>query len=139
MRPQQGLSNQIKSNTDRSLGSNRNDCKLFGGARPKIIKAPKLRVITSTKHIIDVISTVIRSFNPIWHFFDTHQKCPLKREKNCTFCAMRSLSQWLNQQKREPSIHPHELQIQEETIEVNCKIDMLVLYKPITAIEFRKK
>ena len=52
---------------------------------------------------------------------------------------MRSLSQWLNQQKREPSIHPHELQIQEETIEVNCKIDMLVLYKPITAIEFRKK
>ena len=112
-------------NTDDRLSSENKNAKLIGGGRPKIVKAPKLRIITSPNNYINIISTVIRSINNIWYLYDEHNKCPMKSEGNCTFCAMRSLSQRLNQQKREPSIQPHELLMQEDKIEVNCTTDML--------------
>ena len=90
--------------------------KLLGGARPKIVKPPKLRVTSSSNNIINTISMVIRSLNPVWSIYDTHQKCRLKKSENCTFCAIRSLSQRLNEPKREKSIQPHELHLQEEII-----------------------
>ena len=86
-------------NTDDRCGSENKNAKLIGGGRPKIVKAPKLRIITSPNHMINIISTVIRSINNIWYLYDEHNKCPMKSEGNCTFCAMRSLSQRLNQQK----------------------------------------
>ena len=64
--------------------------KLLGGGRPKIVKAPNLRVITTSSNIIITIATLIRSLNTLWSIYDTHQRCRLG---SCKFCAIRSLSQ----------------------------------------------
>ena len=100
--------------TTTATDSDQQNMKLLGGGRPKIVKAPKLRVITPSSNMMNTISIVIRSLNPLWPIYDTHHKCRLRQFENCTFCAMRSLSQKLNEPKREKSIQPHELQLQEE-------------------------
>ena len=99
--------------------------KMYGGGRPKKVKAPKLRVVSCENDMISTISTIIRSLNHVWGVFDNHKKCQMKDDFNCTFCAVRSLSIRLNQPKREASVRPYELLMQEQIFDNTGPSDML--------------
>ena len=92
-----------------NISINKDYIKLQGGGRPKLIKPPKIRVISPGHEMINTVSSIFRSFNKYWFAFDNHSKCLYKGKNSCTFCAYRSLSQRLNQPKRESHIMPYEL------------------------------
>ena len=103
--------------------------RLCGGGRPKVIKPPKIRVLSPENRRINVLGTIFRSFNKYWFLYDHHEKCPFIEGVCCEFCSIRSISQRLNERKREPFIQPHEIQNVEEDVHLddllgNCIIKM---------------
>ena len=104
--------------TDYVFMKNEENIKLNGGGRPKIIRPPKIRIISPGNKMINTLGSVFRTLNDYWFLFDDHKKCNYREENPCTFCAFRSLSQRLNQAKREPSIQPYELMMQTEIFEL---------------------
>ena len=84
-------------------------CKLLGGGRPRIVKAPKLRTLAPGNKCFNVLGSIFRSLEKHLFLYDHHTKCQFVADKYCNFCAMRSISQRLNQRKREPFIEAHEI------------------------------
>ena len=80
---------------------------LKGGARPKKVKVPKLRIVESVPQY-EAITNHLRGFSEYWHHYDNHQVCGF--EKKCAFCTCRSISMRISGLKREPSIKPRELE-----------------------------
>ena len=81
---------------------------LNGGARPKKVKVPKLRIIESHTPEYELITNHLRGFSEYWHLYDNHPVC--NYDENCSFCLSRSISMRINGLKREPSIKPRELE-----------------------------
>ena len=81
---------------------------LKGGARPKKVKVPKLRIVESQEAEHEAITNHVRGFSEYWHHYDNHPVCGF--DEKCTFCLVRSISMRISGLKREPSIKPRELE-----------------------------
>ena len=77
---------------------------LKGGARPKKVKVPKLRIVESQKPEHEVMTNHVRGFSEYWHRYDNHPVCSF--DLKCAFCLVRSISMRISGLKREPSIKP---------------------------------
>ena len=83
--------------------------KLLGGGRTKIVKPPKIRILAPENKEMYILGSIFRSFKNYWNIYDYHMKCEIINNRVCKFCSIRSLSQRLNERKREPYIQPHEI------------------------------
>ena len=99
-----------------------NDMRLLGGGRgrPKIIKPPKLRILAPCNEWLNMLVTLFRGLNNYWFLYDHHPRCQYVAEHTCIFCALQSLSQRLNQPKREKHIEPYKLNSLCRTFSDDC-------------------
>ena len=80
--------------------------KTFGWWKSINAKSTKTTIILATgNNIINALATIFRGVNLYWFLFD-HERCQYTGLILCTFCAMRSLSQWLSKPKGEINIVP---------------------------------
>ena len=104
-------SNQL---VDASQFVNSKRLKLLGGGRPKVPKAPKIRILAPGNVLVNILATLFRALNEYWFLYDQHVRCSISDKSQCVFCSFRSVSQYLNQPKREKSVHPYEISMLKE-------------------------
>ena len=69
---------------------NSNRLKLLGGGRPKVPKAPKLRILAPGNDLVNIVATLFRALDEYWFLYDQHPRCSIGKKSQCVFCSFRS-------------------------------------------------